>query len=195
MRKTVAVVVAIIVGASCVPWLRHQHFFSILAGLTVVALAGVMLFAGVRTLSVWAEKPRPGQIGFLQPGPRLRKLPKYLLGAGVFAALMLTVPHFMETTSGMYKLAVATAHQSPQFMGALGEPVSESWFADGKWQWGDPATGKMLIPVKGRIRRGTLRVSATKNGRWKLTELTLEVTQPDEHIDLLQSTPSVLQDH
>jgi hypothetical protein len=113
-----------------------------------------------------------------------------LFGAAFVIALMLTVPHFMATTSGAYKLAVATAHQSPQFTEALGNPVAEAWFSEGKEEWGNPARAAMLIPVRGRMRKGNLRARAIKDGgRWQLTELTLELTQPDEHIDLLSKTP------
>jgi Cytochrome oxidase complex assembly protein 1 len=118
---------------------------------------------------------------------RLRKL---LLGAALFILLMLTVPHFMATTSGAYKLAVETAHQTPHFTEALGTPVTEAWFSGGKEEWENPATAEMLIPVRGRMRSGNLRVRAIKNGgRWRLTELTLELTQPDESIDLMAKTP------
>jgi Cytochrome oxidase complex assembly protein 1 len=113
-----------------------------------------------------------------------------LFGAAFVIVLMLTVPHFMATTSGAYKLAVATAHQSPQFTEALGNPVAEAWFSEGKEEWGNPARAEMLIPVRGRMRKGNLRARAIKDGgRWQLTELTLELTQPDEHIDLLSKTP------
>ena len=119
--------------------------------------------------------------------PRLRNL---LLGAALVLVLMLTVPHFIATTSGAYKLAVATAHQTPRFTKALGVPVSEAWFSEGKEQWGNPASAEMLIPVRGQLRTGNLRARAIKDGgRWRLTELTLELTQPDEHIDLLAKAP------
>jgi len=118
------------------------------------------------------------------------KLRKLLWGAGVFIILILTVPHFMATTSGIYKLAVTTAHQSQQFKEALGLPVSEAWFTEGSWQLGNAGRGEILIPVQGRMRRGNLRARAIKDdGRWRLTELTLELAQPDEHIDLLSKAP------
>jgi len=115
---------------------------------------------------------------------------RLLWGGALVLILMLTVPHFMATTSGAYKLAVATAHQSPQFGEALGNPVAEAWFSEGREEWGNPAKAEMLIPVQGRMRRGNLRAHASKDGgRWRLTELTLELTQPDEHIDLLSKQP------
>jgi hypothetical protein len=44
MRKSAAIVVAIIVAASCIPWLRHQRFFSVLVAIIAVALAGIIVF-------------------------------------------------------------------------------------------------------------------------------------------------------
>jgi hypothetical protein len=103
---------------------------------------------------------------------------------------MLTVPHFVATTSGAYKLAVATAHQKDEFTQTLGPPITEAWFSEGKEMWSNPATAEMLIPVRGQTRRGNLRARAIKDGgQWRLTELTLELTSPDEHIDLLGKTP------
>ena len=118
---------------------------------------------------------------------RLRSL---LIGATIVVALMLTVPHFVATTSGAYKLAVATAHQKAQFTQMLGPPITEAWFSEGKQVWSNPATAEMLIPVRGQTRSGNLRARAIKDGgQWRLTELTLELTSPDEHIDLLGKTP------
>ena len=119
--------------------------------------------------------------------PRLRR---FLIAAAVVVALILTVPHFVATTSGAYKLAVATAHQKPQFTQTLGAPVTEAWFSEGRQVWGNPATAEMRIPVSGQIRSGNLRARAIKDvGHWRLTELTLELTSPDERIDLLAKTP------
>jgi hypothetical protein len=102
--------------------------------------------------------------------------------------MMLTVPHFMATKSGAYKLAIATAHQSPQFTDAPGTPVTEAWFSEGKEEWGDPARAMLMVPVEGPKRHGNLQVLAVKDdGRRRLMELTLELTQPDDHIDLLRT--------
>jgi hypothetical protein len=107
---------------------------------------------------------------------------------------MLTVPHFMATNSGAYKLAVATAHQSPQFMEALGAPVAEAWFSEGKEEWGNPAKATLMVPVQGQKRQGNLRAVAVKvDGEWRLKELTLELSQPEEHIDLLGAASPAVQ--
>jgi hypothetical protein len=102
-----------------------------------------------------------------------------LVGAVVVAVLMFTAPHFMATTSGAYKLAVATAHQSPQFREALGTPVTEAWFSEGTIKLGNSADAKLLIPVRGPKQNGSLRVQAAKDdGGWRLRELTLELERP-----------------
>ncbi len=94
--------------------------------------------------------------------------------------------HFAGTTSGAYKLAVATAHQTREFNEALGAPITEGWFSQGKIVWGNPVTAELVIPVRGKLRKGNLQVLAIKDSQgWRLTELTLELTQPDEQIDLL----------
>lgn len=51
---------------------------------------------------------------------------------------MLTVPHFMATSSGANKLALATAHQSAEFNELLGTPVNEGWFSEDKIEGGIP---------------------------------------------------------
>jgi len=191
MRRTIAIVVAIVVGASCLPWLRHQPFFSLLVGVTAVALIGLIVFGGARALSSWSKQKRQ-QADSAQSdwwSPRFRNL---LVGAVLILVLMLTVPHFMATSSGAYKLAVATAHQSPQFREALGVPVTEAWFSEGTFELGDQAKAEMVIPVHGRTRQGNLRALAIKDrGTWRLQELTLELTQSGDRIDLLPaaSTP------
>jgi hypothetical protein len=88
------------------------------------------------------------------------------------------------------KLAIQTARQNREFFVVLGNPVRESWFFDGEEQFGDPTTAKMVIPVRGSTHAGNLRVQAIKDhGRWRLTQLTLEVTKPDQSIDLLAQKP------
>jgi len=118
------------------------------------------------------------------------RLRKRLIGALIIVALILTVPHFLATTSGAYKLAVATAHHKAQFTKTLGPPIKEAWFSEGKQVWSNPATAEMLIPVRGQMRSGNLRVRAIKEaGQWRLTELMLELASPDERIDLLGKAP------
>lgn len=98
--------------------------------------------------------------------------------------------HFAARKFDPYKLALQTARQSPEFIQALGSPVKEGWFSDSEMQLGEPATARMLIPVRGSLRTGNLRARAVKDhGRWRLIELTLELTKPDQSIDLLAQKP------
>ncbi len=117
-------------------------------------------------------------------------LRKRLLGVAIILALGFPIVHFVGTGSGAYTLAVATARQAPQFGQVLGTPIREGWFPESKFVFGEPWSANLLIPVRGRLRSGNLRALATKDGgRWRLTQLTLELTQPDEHIDLLSKPP------
>lgn len=120
--------------------------------------------------------------------PRLRRV---LIAAAIIIVLMLTLPHFLATTSGAYKLAVVTAQRAPQFSQTLGPPIAEAWFSEGRQVWSNPVTAEMLIPVRGQIRSGNLRARAIKqDGQWRLTELTLELPSPEgRRIDLLGKAP------
>jgi len=185
MRRMAAIVVAIVVAASCIPWLRHQPFFSVVVTITALVLAGFIVVGCARALSKW-RKQKHQQGDSMQPfwlPPRARNIS---LGAALILVLMLTVPHFVATSGDAYKLAVVTAHQSAKFNELLGAPVREAWFSEGKVELGNPATANLLIPVHGRLRSGNLRVLAVKNdGGWRLEGLTLELAQPGEQIDLL----------
>jgi hypothetical protein len=98
--------------------------------------------------------------------------------------------HFVAKKFDPCKLAIQTARQNREFLDAFGSPVKEGWFFDGQEQFGDPATAKMMIPVRGSTRAGNLSVRAIKDhGRWHLTQLTLELTKPDQSIDLLAQEP------
>jgi len=184
MRRTVAIVVAIVVAVSCIPWLSHRAFFPLIVTITVIALAGFIVLGGMRALSIW-PKEKHEKSDSVQSGrwsPRIRNLS---VGAAVVLVLILTVPHFMVTSEDAYKLAVATAHRRAEFNDLLGAPVREGWYSEGKIELGNPATANLLIPVHGRLRRGNLRVLAVKDdGEWRLKSLTLELAQPSENINL-----------
>lgn len=185
MRKRIAIVVTIVVGASCIPWLRHQHFSPALVVATTIILFALIAYGVVRTLLSWSiraasksESTRP--VGLYQKSRRL------LILVPLFLVLVLIVPHFIAISSGEYKLAVATAHKSAQFTEALGSPVKEGWFSEGKSELGDRAKSEIVIPVYGRTCKGNLHAVALKeDGSWKLQKLSLELTDPEDRIDLL----------
>jgi hypothetical protein len=188
MRWVPALVIAVVVAASCVPWLRHQSFFSVLIGITAVALFAFIVFTSIHTLSAWLLRWQsvPSQSRW-----RLLISRKKLWGCGIFIVLILTVPHYVAVCGGDYKLAVATAHQSRQFNELLGTPVKEGWYSEGKKDVGrgtleEPVRSEMLIPVRGKRQEGNLRLQAIKiDGVWKLTELTLEIDNSGAPVDLL----------
>jgi hypothetical protein len=99
---------------------------------------------------------------------------------------MFTLPHFLATTGGAYKLAIATADQTPAFTDVLGAPIKEARFSEAKVQYGDSGKAELIIPVTGSKQKGDLHALAVmQGGRWKLRQLTLELTPSGERIDLL----------
>lgn len=184
MRKWVAIIVAVVVAASCIPWLRHQRFFSVLVAIIAVVLAGLIILAVFQAFAKWSRKePQYGSTQSAWWTSRVRNLS---LGAAVILVLMLTVPHFVATSGGAYRLAITTANQTPQFTEALGVPIREAWFSEGRTEYGNPAKAELTIPVTGSKQKGDLRVVAIKEGEnWKLKELTLELARSGERIDLL----------
>jgi hypothetical protein len=128
---------------------------------------------------------------FLFRSNRLARAPGFrnlAFGAALVIVLMLTVPHFVAVSGGAYRLAVATASQTPQFTEALGAPIREAWFSEGRTEYGNQAKAELTIPVMGSKQRGDLQVVAIKDGeRWKLKGLTLELERSGERINLLGS--------
>ena len=183
MRRVVAIVVAVIVAASCIPWLRHQRLFSVVVGVTTIVLAGLLVTAGVRTLFKLREHQQSGSQPSVWLSPRLRN---WLLLAVLLGLLIPLIAQFMARNSDAYKLAVATAHKAPQYTEALGAPTREAWFSEGTMGYGNPASVELTIPVTGSRHKGDLRALAVKeSGSWKLKELTLELAPSGERVDLL----------
>jgi len=190
IRHVTVLIVGIALGASFLPWLRHQHMFWTLMGIMAVALVAAMLFSAVaspdREVRLWRSLPSE-KSSWLRRGFRT-----WWWKVSMVIVLIATVPHFVLTRSDAYKLAVKTARQSPEFEKTLGPPAKEGWFSDGtEEEEGDSGKAELLIPVRGSLRDGKLRVLAAKdNGRWRLEALTLELQKSHEHIDLLSSATS-----
>jgi Cytochrome oxidase complex assembly protein 1 len=119
-----------------------------------------------------------------------RRSRTWILGCFLLGFLVPAIVEFAAKRSDPYKLAVETAHRNPQFIDALGAPASEGWFFEEEEHLGNPVRAEMSIPVHGRTRTGTLLVQAIKeSGHWRLTQLALELTKPDENTDLLSGKP------
>lgn len=186
MRKKTAIIVGIIVLASCIPWIRRQHFFSVLVGLIAVALFAYLVFGGARAVGRW-WRDRRLQEQATRIGRMRRMLPRMLAFLIFSLILALIVPHYFITSTEVYKLAVTTAHGETTFNEALGVPVHEGWFSEGNIHSGDSGTASLKIPVCGSIQKGNLRVIAIKeNGNWRLKDLTLELAKSGRSIDLLK---------
>lgn len=121
---------------------------------------------------------------------RFPRFLRWLLVATLLGVLIPPVFHFVAKRFDPYKLAIQTARKNHDFVELLGSPVTEGWFIDSKEELGNPTTAQLLIPVRGSTRTGNLRVRAIReNGRWRLTQLTLEVANPDKSVDLLGQKP------
>jgi len=119
-----------------------------------------------------------------------RRSRTWVLGCFLLGFLVPAVVEFAAKRCDPYKLAVETAYRNPQFIDTLGAPAAEGWFFEEEEHLGNPVRAEMSIPVHGRTRTGTLRVQAIKDGgHWRLTQLALELTKPDESIDLLSGKP------
>jgi Cytochrome oxidase complex assembly protein 1 len=119
-----------------------------------------------------------------------RRFLTWILWCVLLGLFVPPVFHLAARKFDPYKLAFQTARQNQELINVLGSPVKEGWFFDSEIELGEPATAKMLIPVRGTTRNGNLRARAVKDhGRWRLTELTLELTKPDKSIDLLAQRP------
>jgi len=107
-----------------------------------------------------------------------------LLGvAGCVGGLFVARSHIRGTET--YKLALAQANQAPAAIGALGSPITESWWVTGMWstQFGT-STAELTIPVRGPKGDGQLDVVGESAGaEVRLTQLWL--VRDRERIDLL----------
>jgi hypothetical protein len=185
MRRVAPAVIGIVVVASCIPWLSHQHFFSTVVGVVAGVFAAFLLVAGVQAVSTWKWQPLGSQpSGWLSP--RVRNWLLLVVLLGLFIPL---IAQLMARSSDAYKLGVATAHSIPLFTETLGSPAKEAWFSGGAIDYGNPMRAELTIPVAGPKQKGDLWVVAIKqDGRWRLTELRLELAQSGERIDLLGNT-------
>jgi|SRR5579872_2543678 len=185
MRRVAPAVIGIIVVASCIPWLSHQRFFSTVVGAVAVVLAVLLVIAGAQAFSTWRKGQQSGSRPSGWFSPRVRN---WLLLAVLLGLFIPLIAQLMARRSDAYKLAVATAHNTPLFAETLGSPAKEAWFSGGAIQYGNPMRAELTIPVTGSKQKGDLQVVAIKeDGRWKLTELKLELARSGERIDLLAS--------
>jgi Cytochrome oxidase complex assembly protein 1 len=111
----------------------------------------------------------------------------FLFVAFVFSIVLLVFGAMKSTD--VYKGALAKAKASPEVIEALGSPIDDGLFVSGSTN-ANGATGEsnLSIPISGPKGKGTIYVKAEKSlGRWKYSELVVEIGKTGERIDLLDS--------
>ncbi|HEX8441165.1 cytochrome c oxidase assembly factor Coa1 family protein [Archangium sp.] len=108
-----------------------------------------------------------------------------LLSCGCLGAVFFGVITQSLRGSGAVVEAVALARQSPEVRQALGEPIEQGLWVQGRiHSGGDQESADVTLPLKGPKAEGTLRMEAYKNGdAWTFTTLQVEVPgQPPIHL-------------
>src|SRR5215475_2389661 len=112
--------------------------------------------------------PRPGS----QPGWFARNwkwfLPTVVLGPILLATLFIggvvSLVFGMLKSSEPYQHAVDVAIHDTRATLELGDPITPGWYATGNINVsGAAGRAELEIPLNGKLRRGTLHVSATKS--------------------------------
>src|SRR5262249_2787694 len=146
----------------------------------------------------YASTPLPPPPGS-QPGWFARNwkwfLPTVVLGPILLAALFIggvvSLVFGMMKSSEPYQHAVEVATNDARAPRQLGEPITPGWYAGGNINVsGAAGAAELLIPLNGKLRHGTLYVSARKSdGIWSYQRLELAVDGGAERINLLASPP------
>lgn len=110
-----------------------------------------------------------------------------LLGGGI----MFFVSGAMKS-SEPYHYALAAAEHNPQIERELGSPVEPGWFLTGNISVaGSSGDADIVIPLKGKLRHGTLHVAAKKsNDIWTYQEMEVSIDGDPSPIPLLSSSGS-----
>ena len=144
----------------------------------------------------YAPAPLPPPPG-AQPGWFARNwkwfLPTVVLGPILLAALLIggvvSLVFGMLKSSEPYQHAVDVAIHDTRAALELGDPITTGWYATGNINVSGATGGAELeIPLHGKLRRGTLYVTARKSGgTWRYQRLELAVDGETERINLLAS--------
>ena len=111
----------------------------------------------------------------------------FLFVAFVFSIILLVFGAMKSTD--VYIDALAKAKANPEVIEALGSPIADGLFVSGNTNV-NGATGEanLSIPISGPEGKGTIYVKAEKSlGRWKYSELVVEIQKSGERINLLKS--------
>jgi hypothetical protein len=107
------------------------------------------------------------------------------------ASIVLIVFGALKSTD-VYKDSLARAKANPAVIEALGSPIKDGLFISGNTNVnGASGEANLSIPISGPKGKGTLYVKAEKAlGRWKYTDLVVEIQNTGERIDLLTAENS-----
>jgi hypothetical protein len=164
----------------------------LLLGLTVATI-GFCFFVVVRLIFRLARKIGPQDTSHEQP-PNLHSQSKWPRGLAigciaflVAAALLVVIEHQIKS-SPLFQVSVAQARESPEVVGALGEPVVVGWLVSGQITESSDGGGHatLTIPLEGPKGKGRLRVEAWRRAdHWRLSALQFVSGSHNSTADLL----------
>lgn len=148
-------------------------------------------------------EPIPPPIPFQAKGTWWTRNWKWFVPAGcltilaLFAifvcSIVLIVFGAMKSTD-VYKDALARAKANPAVIEALGSPITDGLFLSGSTNVnGASGEADLSIPISGPKGKGTIYLKAEKSlGRWKYSDLVVEIQKSGERIDL-KKTPAAVE--
>jgi hypothetical protein len=109
----------------------------------------------------------------------------FALFALFVCSIVVIVFSAMKSTD-VYKDALARAKANPAVIEALGEPIKDGLFVSGNTNVnGASGESNLAIPISGPKGKGTIYLKAEKSmGRWKYSQLEVEIEKTKERIDL-----------
>ncbi len=115
-----------------------------------------------------------------------------LLAFCAFIGLIFFGVTSMMKSSDAYQMAVYETRNSPDVISKIGEPIVEGFFTTGSINTnGGSGSADMAIPISGPKGEATVYASATKSaGKWKFSDLVVEIENTQDRIDLLQEPES-----
>ena len=110
------------------------------------------------------------------------------LFAAFIISILMIVFGAMKSTD-VYKDALTRAKTNAAVIDALGSPIKDGLFVSGNTNVnGASGESDLSIPISGPKGKGTIYLKAEKSlGRWKYSNLEVEIQKSGERIDLLKT--------
>ena len=111
----------------------------------------------------------------------------------VFVCSIVVIVFSAMKSTDVYKDSLAKAKANPAVIEALGEPIKDGIFVSGNTNVnGASGESNLAIPISGPKGKGTIYLKAEKSvGRWKYSELVVEIEKTKERIDLMKTGGSI----